>query len=176
MNLKAIIGAVSLVLILAVCAAGCTNPTQTAQSTAAPSSNKAIDYANAVSVNSKSHTESGQTTTVSKIIANGSDSARFTVGTRGPGNETGTVAITVNQFSSTNDASAFFDNATFGYTQMNGTSIANETAPYKLAFGHDATITNGMYKIDSFNFVTATATYVIQQDEFVQTWSVSVTN
>jgi hypothetical protein len=166
---------IGVCVTLIVGAAGCTNPTQqTTQSTAAPSSNKAIDYANAMLQGMKGTLAANVTMTSSKVMANGSDGARFTVTQVNHGgnasSSNGTVAISVKVFSNKDDASAFFDNATFGYTKDDAASMANMTY-YKTAFGHDATINNGSHKVESV--FPLTASEIMQQDEFVSTWDIS---
>lgn len=173
---------VASLLIVGVC--GCTNPVQTTQNTAS-STNKALDYANAQLNITKKNLEKNQTLVSSKVIANGSDGARLTYtiedksnsGLTANGTST-TASISIKQYSSKDDATKAFDDVSFGYTPGKASDIANMTKPtnntYLKAFGHNATINNAAFKLDSFTFVSMSASVAEQQDEIVWSGTVSV--
>jgi len=94
-----------------------------------------------------------------------------TTGTNTNGTTTDTD-VKIQKFPSTANASTFADDQSFGYTpaSQSNTSTVNSTdlnTVYNTAIGHDPTTTNAYFKIESFTFVTAQVSFVIQVDEFV---------
>ena len=82
------------------------------------------------------------------------------------------VDMKVQQFQSIANASTFVDDKNFGYipASQNNTTTVNSTnlnAIYDKAIGHLPTTTSAYLKIESFTFVTAQVSFVMQVDEFV---------
>ena len=97
---------------------------------------------------------------------NGTTSAFNTNGT------TTNMDVKIQQFPSTANASTFVDDKNFGYTpaSQNNTTNVNSTdlnAIYDKAMGHNPTTTSAYFKLESFTFVTAQVSFVMQVDEFV---------
>jgi hypothetical protein len=117
-----------------------------------------------------------ETLTVWKEKENGSETIRLqwtvvnstTSGFYSNGSTT-TYSVNVKQFANVDDATAFYDDTSFGYapsTTVNATLIKPEDNIYQQVTGKNVTVLNGAWKLDSFSFVTM-ASFVIQQNEFV---------
>jgi hypothetical protein len=161
------------VLVVGMC--GCTsvsNPLTTS------SDNRAVDYGNAFV---KLLTAGNQTVTESKVVANGSDAARLTVvmenrtvnkssiiwqnGTRI------TMSFNIKSCGSTDAATTFFNDQSFGMTPSNSSEVANMTLPandaYKAAFGTAATTNNEAAQLGTFNFIEFSMSMAMQQNDIV---------
>jgi hypothetical protein len=161
------------VLVVGMC--GCTsvsNPLTTS------SDNRAVDYGNAFV---KLLTAGNQTVTESKVVANGSDAARLTVvmenrtvnkssiiwqnGTRI------TMSFNIKSCGSTDAATTFFNDQSFGMTPSNSSEVANMTLPandaYKAAFGTAATTNNEAAQLGTFNFIEFSMSMATQQNDIV---------
>ena len=131
---------VLVAVVVGVC--GCTNPVQTLQNAVTPT-NKAFDYANALLTLTNQSLKRNQTLVSSKVIANGSDGARatYTIEDTSPngllanGSRT-TVSASVKQYSSKDEATKAFDDASFGFTSSKASEIANLTKPVGLTQRH----------------------------------------
>jgi hypothetical protein len=172
-------------LVVGVC--GCTNPVQTAQNAVSPS-NKAIDYGNAFVNNEKQNPGENCTVTSSSVVANGSDAALMTVAVKNSTHDptslwrngtTDTFAFNIKQFSSTDEATTFYNTQSFGLTPQPASNVSsgqtNVVNPYEAVTGHNATTINAAMKLESFNFISASADLVTQTNEFVIYGTISVT-
>jgi len=173
-------------LVVGVC--GCTNPVQTAQNAVSPS-NKAIDYGNAFVNIVKADPGENSVVTSSSVVANGSDAALMTIvltnNTHNSSSliwQNGTVdtyAFNIKQFSSTDEATTLYNTQSFGLTPQPASNVTsgqtNVASPYKAVTGHTATTINAAMKLESFNFVSASADFVAQTNEFVIYGTISVT-
>lgn len=163
--------------IVGVC--GCANPLQTVQNAGSPT-NKALDYANAFVNDTKA--EAGSNTQIVKIaaVANGSDAARVSATLKNNTHDKSSLwangttvvyALNVKQFASTDEASKFYADQSFGYTTNNTTSTStstlNQTGAYHQVTGHEPTVKEYSYKLNSFNFVQAEVSVAAQTDEYV---------
>lgn len=158
--------------VLIVSVAGCT--TSTTSSSTGSSQNNAVTYANAFLNDSIKPAFSGLTLTSERVLANGSDGARLSVTFyNATDNITATLSMNIQQFSSANDATAFFNNQSFGYTlglPPNASMFANPAnAAYKDTTGHEPSVRNTAYRLNSKSFWAAQADVIMQQGEFV-TW------
>ena len=184
MKLKSITVIVVLLLVVAsLLVAGCTNPIQQA----APQ-NKAVDYANAfVAATKKNNTDPNVTFTSVKVSENGTDQARISVtsvnttknkSSLWSNGSTTTYALNVKKFDTTDAASKFYDDQSFGYSTTNSTNVTTFTSPdtniYAQVMGHNSTLNQGAYKIGSFNFISVSASLVLQQSEFVMWGDASI--
>ena len=84
--------------------------------------------------------------------------------------------VNVKQFSSKEEATSFYNDASVGYTRVSNAStlIKPEDNVYKQVTGRDPSVTNGAWKLDSVTSVTAQFSFIVQQDEFVTWGSASV--
>jgi hypothetical protein len=167
----------SVVAVLVVGICGCTsvsNPLATS------SDNRAVDYGNAFVKLLKAE-PGNQTVTDSKVVANGSDAAQLTVvmenrtvnktsilwqnGTRT------TMSFNIKSCGSTDAATTFFNDQSFGMTPPNSSEVANMTLPtndaYKAAFGTAATTNNEAAQFGTFNFIELSMSMVMQQNDIV---------
>ena len=102
-------------------------------------------------------------TTPNELWANGTSSA---------------IAVNIQYFASTSEATAFFNNQSFGYTTAPpsySVSTPNGIAAYKQVTGLTPSIDVEAYKLISFNFASVQANVAIQQDAFVIWGQVTVT-
>jgi len=173
------------VLIVGIC--GCTHPVQTAPNAVSPS-NKAVDYGNAFVNVVKQNAGENASVTSSSVVATGSDAALMTIILKNTTHDSsrliwqsGTVAtyaLNIKQFSSTDDASAFYGKQSFGLTPQHVKNASegqtNVVSPYKTVTGNDPTTVNAATGGLSFNFVTASETFVAQTNEFVIYGTISV--
>jgi len=183
MQLKSITVIIVLLLVVAsLSVAGCTvglpgtsSPTPTSQ---------VKQYADAWHSNIQDKLGPNETLTVWKEKENGSDTVRLqwtvvnstTSGFYSNGTTT-TYSVNVKQFANIDDATAFYDDTSFGYapsTTINATLIKPEDNIYQQVTGKNVTVLNGAWKLDSFAFVTMQASFVIQQNEFVVWGTASV--
>lgn len=163
------------VLVVGMC--GCVSSNNT---TTTSSDNRAVTYGNAFVKLLKAE-PGNQTVTESKVVANGSDAARLTVvmenrtvnkssiiwqnGTRI------TMSFNIKSSGSTDAATTFFNDQSFGMTPSNSSSTASMTLPtndiYKAAFGTEATTNNEAGQLGSFNFVQFSMSMALQQNDIV---------
>jgi hypothetical protein len=171
--------ALGVLAVLIVSVAGCTSQSANSGSGSTSGStsgqNNAVTYANAFLSDDVKPTFSpsfGYTITSARVIENGSDGARLAV-TFSTTNETGTLIMNIQQFSSVNDATAFFNSQSFGYTPItttNATTFPNQaSAAYKGTTGHEPSVRAAAYKVNSESFTGVQADVIKQQGEFV-TW------
>ena len=189
MQLKPITAIIVLSLVVAsLLVTGCTNPIQQVQNAVTPQ-NKAVDYANAfVNYTKNNNTDSNVTFTSVKVSENGTDQARISItsvnttkntSSLWSNGSTTTYALNVKKFDSTDAATKFYDDQSFGYSAISSanltTSFANPNANiYAQVMGHDSTLNQGAIKIGNFNFISISASFIIQQSEFVTWGDVSV--
>ena len=173
--------AVLLLVVASLSVAGCTvglpgtsSPTPTSQ---------VKQYADAWHKSIQDGLGPNETLTVWKEKENGSDTVRLqwivvnstTSGFYSNGTTT-TYSVNVKQFANTDDATAFYDDTSFGYvpsTTVNATLIKPEDNIYQQVTGKNVTVLNGAWKLDSFALVTTQASFVVQQDEFV-VWGTAI--
>jgi hypothetical protein len=171
--------------VISVC--GCTNPLQTAQNAVSPS-NKAIDYGNAFVNYIKADPGENCVVTSSSVVANGSDAARMSVTIQNnthnsssiwSNGTTSTIAFNIKHFSSTDAATSFYQDQSFGLTPQQAKNVSqgqtNLVSPYKQVTGNDPTVVNAAMGGVTFNWVSAGATIVAQTNEFVTYGTISVT-
>jgi hypothetical protein len=182
MQLKPITAIIVLFLVVAsLSTAGCMSNTSSPSST--PTS-QVKQYADAWHKSIQDGLGPNETLTVWKEKENGSDTVRLqwtvvnstTSGFDSNGTTT-TYSVNVKQFANTDDATAFYDDTSFGYapsTTVNATLIKPEDNIYQQVTGKNVTVLNGAWKLDSFTFVTMRASFVVQQNEFVVWGAASV--
>ena len=142
MKLKPITAIIVLSLVVAsLLVAGCTNPIQQVQNAVTPQ-NKAVDYANAfVNYTKNNNTDLNVTFTSVKVSENGTDQARISItsvnttkntSSLWSNGSTTTYALNVKKFDSTDAATKFYDDQSFGYSAISSanltTSFANPNA------------------------------------------------
>jgi len=170
-----------LLAVLIVSVAGCTSSTSSSNTSTGNSQNLALAYANAILQPANLGLGTNGTLTGSNAFANGSDGAQLTAtikNTTPDGLWTNgtitTMALNVQHFSSVDEATAFYNNQSFGYTAGLNTTI-NGTSVYEQVMGHAPSVSTGSYKLASFNFASAQMDLAMQQGEFVMWGQVSVT-
>ncbi|MGD0716773.1 MAG: hypothetical protein ABR979_01730 [Halobacteriota archaeon] len=174
-----------ILAVLIVGVAGCTSSTQNASSGSASSGNNqnlALAYANALTQPANIGLGPNETLVSSNVVANGSDGARLTetISNTTPqslwanGTST-TLGINIQYFSSTGEATAFYNNQSFGYTPTSNLTIINGSSLYEQVMGHAPSISDGAYKLVNFNFASAQIDVVVQRGEFVMWGEVTET-
>jgi hypothetical protein len=174
-----------LLAVLIVSVAGCTSntanttptPTQTQTGSTGNGSTQynAVTYANAYLNDNIKPAFLGQTIVSANVHENGSKGATISVVIQNTTeyNITTTISLNVQQFSSTNDATAAFNARSVGDTLSMPSSTAMEnpaSAAYKDTTGNAPTVSNSGYAINGEQISTIT-----QQGEFV-TWGTSSFN
>jgi len=107
------------------------------------------------------------------IVDNGTDAVRLSMTimnntTNGGSSTTSTEALNVKQFATKDDATAFFNNVSFGYMANDSLASAKPgTDAYFITTGHNATTQRGAMQINSLTLVTTSVSVAIQQNEFV---------
>jgi hypothetical protein len=186
MQLKPIaVIAVLLVVVASLSVSGCTTSTKQ-NSTTGGQTSQVMKYAEAVNETFNKNSTGKNVTVTTKIVANGTDAVRMTVTlvnkTKDPkslsaNGSTTTEAFNIKQFANKGDAKKFYDDISFGYAansefQKNVSKQGDN--PYFVAMGREPTSTQASWKIDSFSFVSLSASVAIQQDEFVTYGTMSV--
>jgi hypothetical protein len=182
MQLKPITAiAVLLLVVASLLIAGCTSST-----TSSSGQNQATAYATAyVNDNIKNSLGVNDTIISTSVVENGTDGAILTVLTANTTKDmvsangsTTKYVLNVKHFSSTDAATAFYNEQSFGYMQAasNGSygGLGNMSQPfinprgaYYTVTGHNATVNSPAVKITSL--FPPTVDYLLQQNEFV-TW------
>jgi predicted small secreted protein/urease beta subunit len=171
---KKLLAIIALVMLASLSIAGCTSST-TNTSAGSRAQYNAVTYANAYLNDNIKPAFLGETIVSSKVLENGSNGATLSVVIHNTTsyNITTTVNLNIQQFSSVNDATTFFNNLSSGYTLGMPSSTAAEnpaSAAYQDTTGHAPTVSNSGYMINGEQISTIT-----QQGEFV-TWGVSSFN
>jgi archaellin len=178
MRLKIASFVLIFVLVAAVFVAGCAsiqNPTSGGQTS------KVKAFSDALVNTVKSNLGPNETMVSSKVVENGTDATRVTFivqnttpqGQVNPNGTTATLSADVKQFPTKEDATSFYDNVSFGHTNLN----KNESGmtplqpkivePYEETMGHAPTIVNGSYKADNLSLANGQGSIALQGDEFV---------
>jgi len=191
MQLKSITAIIVLSLVVAsLLVSGCTSST-----TSSGGQNQAMAYATAfVNDNIKGSLGVNETIVSSSVVENGTDGARLTVSTVNTTRDafytngsTGKYALNIKHFSSTDAATAFYNEQSVGYTPVGSygsagqfsisinQSLINPRGAYYTVTGQNATVNSAAAKITNLSFVSGESSYVIQQNEFVTWGSTSTT-
>ena len=169
----------SVLAIVGVGMAGCTSFQSNTTTNSAAQTSQVHAYADAYNSATEKSNPNAQTTV--NIVDNGTNAVRVSStivnhSTNGT-NMTSTEALNIKQFDNKDDATAFFNNVSFGYVRNDSTAPSSNTKddPYFIAMGHTPTIIRGAVKIDSLTFVSASMSIAIQEDEFVTYGTISAT-
>ncbi len=165
---------VRMVLILGVLAvlivsvAGCTSPTNSNTITTTQQQSQAVAYANAFGSHIVNNNPND--TTNYNAVANGTDAAQLTI-TSVNSTSTTTYALNVKQFSTTADATTFYNSSSFGYNPLVG---AITTTPYTQVMGHTPTVNRASTQPQ--NNLGEPLNIVMQADEFVVYGTLTITS
>jgi len=181
--IKKLLAITVLVLVASLSMAGCTN---TQNNTASGQTSQVNAYADAFHKSVVADLGPNDTITSWVQNQNGTDAMRLqwtdvnsthnTSNILYPNGTTTTYSVNVKQFASKDDATSFYDNVSFGYTTSSNVSlpIKPQDNIYEQVMGHNSTTNNGAWKLESFNFINAQVSFIVQQDEFVTYGSISV--
>jgi hypothetical protein len=175
--------ALGVLAILLVSIAGCTSTTNQLTSGQAL---QVRDYADAFHNRVEAHLGPKETITTRNDTSNGTNamrlqwtvdnSTRNTSNLFGQNGTTTSYSVNIQQFSSKEEATTFYNDVRVGYTTVSNAStpIKPEDNIYKQVTGHDPSVTNAAWKLDSVTPVTVQFSFIVQQDEFVTWGSASV--
>jgi hypothetical protein len=172
MDKRVVITALLLaMLVIGIC--GCLTPNAPTTEAPTPQPSQVKAYADAYINSIKSVLGPNETVFASRVDENGSNAVRVSVTTLNTSKQfsrygtTQTYALNIQQFPSKEEATAFYNNVTFGYTIGRGNWATSHLNVYTSIMGHNSTINNSSYKIDHVSSVSALANSASQQDEFV---------
>jgi hypothetical protein len=175
--------ALGVLAILLVSIAGCTSTTNQLTSGQAL---QVRDYADAFHKRIEAHLGPKETITTWNDTSNGTNAMRLqwtvdnstqnTSNLFGQNGTTTSYSVNIQQFSSKEEATTFYNDVRVGYTTVSNAStpIKPEDNIYKQVTGRDPSVTNAAWKLDSVTPVTAQFSFIVQQDEFVTWGSASV--
>jgi hypothetical protein len=145
--------------VLIVSVAGCTSSTSSNTTTTTQPQSQAVAYANAFGSHIVNNNPND--TTNYNAVANGTNAAQLTI-TLVNTTSTTTYALNVKQFSTTADATTFYNSTSFGYNPLGYDII---TTPYTQVMGYTPTVSRGSTQPQ--NNLGGAINVIMQADEFV---------
>jgi uncharacterized lipoprotein YehR (DUF1307 family) len=165
---KKLLAIIVLVTVVSLSIAGCTSSTNNNTTTTTQQQSQAVAYANAFGSHVVNNNPND--TTNYNAVANGTDAAQLTI-TLVNATSTTTYALNVQQFSTTADATTFYNSSSFGYNPLVG---AITTTPYTQVIGHTPTVNRASTQPQ--NNLGEPLNIVMQADEFVVYGTLTITS